>query len=78
MAEDQTEEVLLIKHQKQVRMHRHEALARLAESLNADGAAVDSAERRFDFGQPIPKGLMPVVISRCAMLCGQEGGEVSK
>ena len=68
----QTEEVLLVKHQREVRAHRHEALAQLAALLDADGAAVDSASLRFEFGQPLPKGLLPFAINRCGQLCGEE------
>ena len=72
----QTETVLLQRMAKtdteESRAHRHEALTLLAESLDAPGAAVDFTGLRFEFGQPLPKGLMPVVISRCALLCGEE------
>ena len=68
----QTEAVLLLKHQKEVRMHRHEALTQLAEALDGAGTAVDSAGLRFEFGQPLPKGLLPFAISRCGQLCGEE------
>ena len=55
-----------------VRMHRHEALTRLAESLDAEATAVEAASLQFQFDQPLPKGLLPFAINRCGQLCGEE------
>ena len=63
----QTEAVLLQRlaaedeAEQQNRAHRHPALTELAELLDAEGTAVDSAGHRFDFRQPLPGGLLAVV-----------------
>ena len=73
----QTEAVLLQRlaaedtAEQQNRAHRHRALTELAELLDAEGTAVDSAGRRFDFRQPLPGGLLAAVLSQCFKLCGE-------
>lgn len=46
------------------------ALAKLGAELDATDTAVDFAGQRFEFHQPLPPGLLAVVLSRCATLCG--------
>jgi len=42
------------------------ALTELAQLLDAEGAAVDSASRQLEFHQQLPTGLMGLLINRCA------------
>lgn len=55
--------------EKELALHRHRDLARLARSLAAAEASVDFVGRRFDFHQPVPPGLLALAISRCARQC---------
>ena len=48
-------------------VHEHPVLQALSDSLAE--AEVDWVGRRFDFHQPLPKGLFAIVLSRCANLC---------
>ena len=50
-------------------VHRHPKLAELAATL--DHVRTDFVGRRYDFHQPLPAGLLAIVISRCASLCGE-------
>ena len=48
-------------------VHEHPVLQALSDSLAE--AELDWVGRRFDFHQPLPKGLFAIVLSRCANLC---------
>jgi hypothetical protein len=48
-------------------VHQHPELAELADTL--DRTKTDRVGRRYDFHQPLPAGLLAIVISRCAALC---------
>ena len=64
----QTEEVLLQSEATAAAdVHQHEALRSLAESL--DQGTVDFVGRRYEFHQPLPAGLLAIVLSRCAKVC---------
>jgi len=53
----------------QLDVHRHHELAELADTL--DRVDTDYVGRRYDFHQPLPAGLLAIVISRCAALCDE-------
>jgi hypothetical protein len=53
----------------EVDVHRHPKLAELAATL--DHVRTDFVGRRYDFHQPLPAGLLAIVISRCATLCDE-------
>lgn len=69
----QTEVVLLQRSDahEQARLFQHPALTEIAELLDADDAAVDFAGLRLEFRQPLPGGLMAVVLSHCFKICGE-------
>ena len=48
-------------------VHQHPELAELADTL--DRTKTDRVGLRYDFHQPLPAGLLAIVISRCAALC---------
>ena len=53
-------------------LHQHEAISALAESLERVGRdRVDSVTRRYEFHQPLPAGLLAVVLSRCMRHCDE-------
>ena len=74
----QTEDMVLLQRKEDVRNvsdilnQRHRALAKLATALDAEGADITSIGRQFEFNQPLPAGLLPIIFSRCAQLCGKE------
>ena len=49
---------------------QHEELAQFASALSTE--AVDEVRRGYEFHQPLPSGLMAVVISRCAKLSSEQ------
>ena len=53
------------------RAGQHPALTKLAELLDADGTAVDFTGIRLDFRQPLPGGLLAVVLIQCFKICGE-------
>jgi len=74
----QTEVVLLQRagaageaQEQQNRMFQHPALTALAELLDADETAVDFTGIRLNFRQPLPGGLLAVVLSQCFKICGE-------
>ena len=70
----QTNDVLLQEHDNQPLVTpavdtpaQHQALLQLDSKLSA--SRVDEVGRRYELHQPLPAGLLAVVISRCAQLC---------
>ena len=53
----------------EVDVHRHPKLAEVGAVL--DHVRTDFVGRRYDFHQPLPSGLLAIVISRCATLCDE-------
>lgn len=78
VAYQQTEDMVLLQRKEDVRNvsdilnQRHPALAALATTLDAKGADIASTCQRYEFNQPLPAGLLPIIFSRCAQLCGKE------
>lgn len=66
---EQTETRLLQAASKDLDVHRHPELAQLAEIL--DRVETDFVGRRYDFHQPLPAGLLAIVVSRCAAICDE-------
>eukprot|EP01043_Picozoa_sp_COSAG02_P006525 COSAG02_NODE_187_length_30377_cov_3.636271_2_plen_1415_part_00 len=51
--------------------HRHPSLTELTDTLS-EASEVNFYGIRCDFSQALPAGLLPIVFSRCAQLCGAE------